>query len=177
MAQDIKFAIGQPILEVDLNKFEYTFELTHEQEGGSNLSTVGLYDLVISNGQFEEVDGLETTLLLSLLTDARVDASIVESASQRRGWVGDIFTADTGRQIGSKLWRFDQGRLTQQILNGFGLEADDALAFLVEDSIARSVSTDVERIDTRQINVNILITTNQGRNQQYSILWRNTNAF
>lgn len=134
----------------------------------------GLFDLVLEGQQFTEVDGLETAILVSLLTDARVPESVVKTPSRRRGWVGNIQTSDTGRQLGSRLWTFEQARITQGTLNDMSVAAEEALAWMVQDFVAKSVSASAVQIDTRTVNIIILIVTIEGKEKQYSVLWRNT---
>jgi phage gp46-like protein len=134
----------------------------------------GLIDLVLDGAKFAAVDGLETAIQVSLLTDARVPESTVITPSLRRGWVGNILNADTGRQIGSRLWIFDQSRITQEILNDMVLASEEALAWMVEDLVAKSVSASVVRRDARSVDIIILIMTIEGKQKQYSILWRST---
>lgn len=134
----------------------------------------GLIDLVLDGQQFAKVDGLETAIQVSLLTDARAPESTVLTPSLRRGWVGNIDTADTGRQLGSLLWTFDQARLTPDILNSLALASEEALLWMIEDFVAKSVTAEAIQINTREVNIIISILTIEGKEKQYSILWRNT---
>ena len=134
----------------------------------------GLFDLNVSENVLETVDGLETAIIVSLLTDARAPASQVQTPSRRRGWVGNIVTADSGRQLGSRLWTFYQSRLTDAVLNDISVAAQESLNWMVEDGLAKSVVASALRNDSRSVTVNIAITTIEGKEQRYAVLWRQT---
>lgn len=134
----------------------------------------GLYDLSILDGDFEAVDGFETAILVSIFTDDRAQPFQVSSADRRRGWIGNIETAAIGRSLGSLLWLYQQSRLTQDILNQMSIEAQSSLNWMVEDGEAKSVSAVVTRSGQRDILITIDIVTTDGRDQQYTVLWRNT---
>ena len=65
----------------------------------------GIGDLVIENDDLKIDEGLETAVLISLYTDARVsDEELPAEEAQKRGWWGDIYPDIPNDQIGSKLW-------------------------------------------------------------------------
>ena len=136
----------------------------------------GIFDLSVSDNKFDTIDGFETAIIVSLLTDARAPASSVQTPSRRRGWVGNVLTAASGRELGSTLWLFHQSRLTDAVLNEIVIAAQESLNWMVEDGIAKSVaaSATVLKNDRRGITVDVVITTNEGREERYSVLWRQT---
>lgn len=134
----------------------------------------GIYDIVASNMDIESTDGFETALQVSLLTDARAPSSKVQSAINRRGWVGNIRTADAGRSLGSILWTYEQSRLTQSIANQIQVDAQNSLFWMVEDGNARSVSASIGQVTTTSVIFYITIETVSGETKSYSILWDKT---
>lgn len=134
----------------------------------------GLFDLAVSNNTLDTIDGFETAIIVSLLSDARAPSSSVQTPSRRRGWVGNILTAASGRELGSRLWLFSQSRLTDEILNDLAIAAQEALDWMIEDGIAKSVAATVLKNDLRGVTVTIVITTIEGKEQRYAILWRQT---
>ena len=136
----------------------------------------GLFDLQISGGDFSTVDGFETAILVSLFTDGRAPASAVADAGSRRGWVGDILTAASGRGVGSRLCLYDQSRLTRDIKNQVANAAERSLRWLVQDGAARSVSASVEEDTLRGVSIRVDIVTNSGDVQSYAALWRRTSG-
>ena len=136
----------------------------------------GFFDLILDGAEFGTVDGLETAIVISLFTDARAKASQVKSPDRRRGWVGNILNIETGRQLGSRLWVYDQSRLTPDIMNAVAEEAKRCLFWMVQDGVARSINAGVEKISERAINIVIDIVTASGENRRYELLWRSTGA-
>lgn len=136
----------------------------------------GIYDLAVVNRVLESTDGMETALIVSLFTDARTSSDKVATAHNRRGWVGNILTANIGRSIGSTLWVYEQSRITTNILNQIRVAAQEALDWLVEDGIAKTVIVSVQQVTERGIVISIDIETPQGENQRYSAIWRATSA-
>lgn len=136
----------------------------------------GLFDLQIEGADFASVDGLETSIAVSLFTDGRASSALVQDPARRRGWIGDVFTAEINRKIGSELWILDQARLTTTTVNQARVFATDCLSWLIEDFIAQSVNVVVVRNDSRSITITVELTTRQGETRTYEYLWRNTDA-
>ncbi len=136
----------------------------------------GIFDLVIAYSVLDTVLGFETAIIVSLLSDARASAATVTIPSRRGGWVGNIETADTGRQYGSRLWTFNQARLTDGILNDISVAAQESLAWMIQDGVAKSVSAVAVQSDTREATINIAIVTPAGTEERYSLKWRQTGA-
>lgn len=134
----------------------------------------GLFDLNVTDGAFETVDGFETAIIISLFTDARASSSVVQTPSRRRGWVGNILTADTGLELGSRLWTFEQARLTEATLNDISVAAQESLAWMVERNQAKAVSATALRTGLRNVTINVSIVTIQGKEERYAVLWRRT---
>lgn len=93
-----------------------------------------------AQGDIETADQLDTALLMSLLCERRAAASEMPVPELRRGWIGNVATPDF--EIGSKLWLYEQARITRSTLNGITAEALAGLGWLVEDGIALSVTAD-----------------------------------
>lgn len=136
----------------------------------------GIYDLTIVDSVLESTAGMETSIIVSLFTDARASSDKVATAHNRRGWVGDILTVNIGRSLGSTLWVYEQSRITTNILNQIRVAAQEALDWLVEDGIAKTVIVSVQQVTGRGIVIFIEIETPQGKNQRYSAIWRATSA-
>lgn len=132
----------------------------------------GVFDIQIDGSDFQADEGLQTALEVSLLTDAR-SANVADRGS-RRGYAGDVFLAPLGRSLGSTLWEYDQARLTPRTINGIRAAANNALAYLAQDNIARSVTATVSNPASGLLRVDIDILTNEGDIQQYEVLWRQT---
>lgn len=136
----------------------------------------GLYDLVVDGNLFASAGGFETAIPVSLFTDARAPAALVAEPQNRRGWIGNLLTAATMRQLGSILWVLDQARITQETLNVARLAAQDAFQWMVDDGVALSILVDVIRQSNTAIIVIIQITDTSNVVSRYQTLWRATNA-
>lgn len=93
-----------------------------------------------AQGDIETADQLDTALLMSLFCERRAAASEMPVPELRRGWIGNVATP--GIEIGSKLWLYEQARITRSTLNGVTAEALAGLNWLVEDGVALSVTAD-----------------------------------
>ena len=135
----------------------------------------GAFDLTIADGDFVGVEGFDTALNLSLLTDARAPEDKVGKPENRRGWMGDLNSPVTGRLIGSLIWLLNQRRLTQDTLNDAVSFTRDALNWFVVDGIARAVDVSGIIIPKIGIAVTIVITTLDGRTETHYVpLWEVT---
>lgn len=136
----------------------------------------GLYDLVVDGNLFASAGGFETAIPVSLFTDARAPAALVAEPQSRRGWIGNLLTAQTMRQLGSILWVLDQTRLTQETLNIARLAAQDAFQWMIDDGVALAVLVDVVRASQTGIIIHIQITDTSNVVSRYQTLWRATDV-
>ena len=97
-----------------------------------------LYDISFdSEGDILSNDAFDTAILVSLFAERRANESEVPEASRRRGWVGNEDTP--GTEMGSKLWLYEQSRLTRDAVSGIGIAARNALQWLVDDGFADAI--------------------------------------
>lgn len=89
-------------------------------------------------------DGLETAVILSLFSDARADDddALPPGQTDRRGWWADAYPVEAGDRFGSRLWLLRASKQLQQSLNDARLYAEQALAWLVADGVARKVEVE-----------------------------------
>lgn len=93
-------------------------------------------------------DGLQTAVLISLFTHRRAEPDDVlpNSALGRRGWWGDAFPVVEGDLIGSRLWLLWREKRLDSALRRAEEYAREALRWLVEDGVARSVNVTAEAL-------------------------------
>jgi len=97
-----------------------TFSLTQDDHGTFDLSFDG--------------SALETEIIISLFTDARVtDDELPEGDNDKRGWWGE--------PIGSKLWLLKRALATKETLDRAESYSAEALQRLVEIGLAREINT------------------------------------
>jgi phage gp46-like protein len=134
----------------------------------------GVYDInVLDSGDLEGTDGFDTSIIMSIETDARASADEVSLPQLRRGSVTDIFYPD--EQIGSKVWLTDQSRLTQSVLN----DRKDAVIKSLEWMVTLGYATRIESSQVQFINqqafISVTIVRPNGNVQtQLITLWENT---
>lgn len=132
-----------------------------------------LYDISLdTDGDILTDDFFDTSLLLSLFGEKRADSSEVVEPQLRRGWIG---SEGKDFENGSKLWLFDQARVTRTNLNRIQDEARKALQWLVDDGLA--VSVDEVTATARNGTVTLEIVIRRSRSQverRFFDLWENT---
>lgn len=99
-------------------------------------------DLRISRNDIETDEGLESAVAISLFCDARATAGdeLPAGETDRRGYWADEFVGTT---VGSKLWLLDREPLTEPNLRLAEQYASEALAWMVSELVASSVSVQV----------------------------------
>lgn len=101
--------------------------------GGADIG-IGLSDLV-------QDGGLETAVVISLFTDRRADDTdqLPPGETSRRGWWGDVYPEVQEDKIGSKLWLLQREKTTRDIPTRAKAYVEEALAWLIDDKVAKSV--------------------------------------
>ena len=98
-----------------------------------------------ATGKIVEGRDLKSNVFLSLFLDAPAqDGDDVPAGTIRRGFWADAFSTD-GDITGSRLWLLDRAKVTATSLADAKMYAEEALAWLIRDGIARSVSVTPER--------------------------------
>ena len=91
----------------------------------------------------------------------------------RRGWIGNESTPDF--EIGSKLWLFEQARLTRSVLNGINSVAKKGLKWLIEDNIEISIEVNSSLGENNNITIEKLIKRPRYRDKRRKLeLWTKT---
>ena len=136
----------------------------------------GIYDFGFSDtGDFDTTEGLDTALLFSLFEERRADPSEVSPPNKRRGWIGNELQDDIGFELGSKLWLLDQERLTQETVNKAQDYAQQAVQWLIDESIVDDVVTTAEKVGTSDIRICIELFRDGNRiENRFFDLWKNT---
>lgn len=138
-------------------------------------NSIGVFDLVIENGQISSVEGFETTILVTLFTDARAPSSLVPDALLRRGCVIDILRAEQARYTGSHLWLLDQARMISSTFAQAEIYSKNAFNFLIEDKMAKAVNVTITP-DFKAIDIGIEIEISENITERYNTLWRLTSG-
>ncbi len=134
------------------------------------------FDWAIAGAGLEEDDGLETAVLLSLFTDRRAaeDDPLPGAQDDRRGWWADQYLDNEGDKIGSRLWLIAREKQTTGVLVRAQEYAEEALAWLVQDGLARSVAATAEIVRAGVLGLTVEIARADGRASRYRFetFWR-----
>jgi len=135
----------------------------------------GLYDISIdSQGDIETADFFDTSILYSLFGERRANKDEVVDARSRRGWIGN---EGTDFENGSKLWLFEQARITATNLSRIADEAKNSLQWLVDDGRAVSITVADVSIDTSSNKLILILDIARSFDQverRFFDLWNNT---
>lgn len=105
----------------------------------------GIYDLVIEGGDLKKTGGMHSAIFTSLFTDRRANPDEVANPMKRRGWCGTQNTPGRQGNKGSGLWFYMQSRLTELEETGVKRECRQALAWLITDGLAKSVTVQTKK--------------------------------
>jgi phage gp46-like protein len=128
-------------------------------------------DVRLDGGDLSTDDGLETAVLLSLITDSRAEADDVlpDGGTDRRGWWADAWPESEGDRIGSRLWLLGREKDTATTLQRAREYAEEALAWLLEDGVARRVQVTAERVRSGVLRLSVEIQRPSG--DLYQTAW------
>lgn len=95
-------------------------------------------DWTLATGDVQTGQDLETACLVSLFTDrlATPDFVPTDGSSDRRGWWADPYN---DAPLGSNLWQLERAKKTRDTLGLARRYAEEALAWLIDDGVAKEV--------------------------------------
>jgi len=137
----------------------------------------GVFGLALNGNDLAADDGLETSVLISLFTDARATPEELAAIGHDdpRGWWGDIGD-DDGVQMGSKLWLLWREVIVTETLSRAREYCRDALRWMIDDGIAKAVNVVTERGGLYQISIGIEIIRPDDTVVRYTYLWNGQGA-
>lgn len=138
----------------------------------------GLWDISLANGDLETVESFDTSLVVSLFTDARADVSEMPIPQLQRGFWGDETNDDQTLKTGSKLWLLEQARMTSLILNRAINYTTIALNWLIANKYSQQINVTGEFFAEGQrsgisLNIKIKNANSETESKAYK-LWQNT---
>lgn len=131
----------------------------------------GQYDFQLDeNGDIKTEDFFDTSLLYSIYGERRASADEVVDPQRRRGWIGN-----NDFENGSKLWLFEQARLTRTNLNRIEDEARKSLQWLIDDNYAVSIDEVTATLSGGRVLLDITIRRSRDKiDRRQFVLWENT---
>lgn len=132
-------------------------------------------DWLLGSPGLAEETGLKSAVIISLFSDRRAnpdDALPDPAAADRRGWWGDNFAAQ-GDQIGSRLWLLSREKQLSSVLLRAKEYCKEALQWLIDDGIAKSIDVRPEIVRDGVLGVEIIIARPSGADQkfQFDDIW------
>lgn len=128
----------------------------------------GAADLTVAGADLDSDDGLGTAVIISLFTDRRVaDDELPAGESWRRGYWGDSLNDEPGDETGSKLWLLGRAKQTPAVLVRAEEYAQEALAWLVDDGIARAVAVVAAWIARGVLSLCVTIDMREGGTREF----------
>lgn len=129
-------------------------------------------DLKLGAAGLETDSGLESAVIVSLLTDrrARPDDRLPDDSDKgnglippdRRGWAGDAFAATIDDRIGSRLWLLNREKQTEETRRRAIEYAREALDWLIRDGYAAEIAIEAEWARTGRLEMFVAITLSDG---------------
>lgn len=115
-------------------------------------------------------DDLSTAVLISLFTDRRAndDDVLPDASTDRRGWWGDL---DQDIPIGSRLWLLARSKLMPSVALTAKSYIVEALQWLIDDSVAASVSVATSIVMPNRLNAVVTIARGSGAKQTLNFNW------
>lgn len=135
----------------------------------------GPADISVKDGDAVQDGGLDTSILISLFTDSRVNEEerkkLQNPILYSGGWFGEVFE---GMSLGNKAWLLNKSKITQNVLNQFQEQFTNSLKWLVEEGIADSVRVSVSQFtDGIEINVKVFRAQSTDNEYKYFYNWEN----
>lgn len=134
----------------------------------------GAFDIQIGfDGDILTEDFFDTAIIVSVFTDRRANESEVRESHMRRGWIGNEDTP--GIEYGSKVWLYEQARITRSTMNDIAGVVKDALQWFVDDAYAVAVQNPVVTLVSGGLRLEVkLERPNSKVVKRYFDLWHNS---
>lgn len=132
------------------------------------------FDIDIAKGDLVPEEGLETAILISLFSDARVsDDEMPQGEFSKRGFWGDDLSPIDGDRTGSRLWLLGRRKRNLETLRLSEDYVREALQWLLDDGVATSVSTTAYYVgeETSGMWANDIVINRPTGESRYKVLW------
>lgn len=120
------------------------------------------FDIAIGNGDLARDEGLRTAVVLSLFLDRRAENDdALEGGDVRGSWM-DQYLEHGNDRLGSRLWLLAREKETAATLARARSYCEEALAWMLEDGIARAIETEAEWVRSGMLGLRVTITLPDG---------------
>lgn len=132
-------------------------------------------DFNLASGDLSQEGELRSAVVLSLFSWRRAnpDDRLPEDTSSLMGWWGDYYGTVQDSKLGSRLWLLRREKLTQETITRAREYCEEALQWLIDDQVAKSVEVITERNSIDRLDISITITRASGQefNLRFSNVW------
>ncbi len=144
-------------------------------------------EIAIKGGDAVICDDLTTSVLVSLFTWRRAEEGDIlpHWAISKMGWWGDHtqhgfssggLSSSQGvsphlGQIGSKLWLLSREKITPKTMQRAKQYAEEALEWMIEDRVAKSVNVEVKRTGINSLALTVIIVTANDEKLNYQFTY------
>lgn len=132
-------------------------------------------DIVVDGFDVARDDGLETSVVISLFSDARANPELIPAELPKddlRGWWGDI-NNQPGDNTGSLLWLLKREKQVANTLSRAKQYCREALKWMIEDKVSSRIEVAAQYIATgwMQITIDIYRPTGEAVRYRYNYEW------
>lgn len=121
-------------------------------------------DLVVTSEDLARDHGLVSAIYVSLFSDGRAPAGELEPGEDPRGW-----WAEGSERYGSLLWRIERAKASTETAERARQAASDALAWVIEERIARAVDVEAAYVSRGLLRLSLRI--HRGDAPRWAHLW------
>lgn len=128
------------------------------------------------SGDISTASNFDTAILMSIFEEVRASAAEIIQSFLRRGWIGNESTPEFDQ--GSKVWLFEQERLTGSMLAELGPVIRNGFQWFIDDDIIPNVEVEQPFIQAGNVVVFINIFRDGSQvDRRFFTLWENTGNF
>lgn len=133
-------------------------------------NTQALGDWVLAQGDLQTGQDLETSILVSLFSDALATPDFVptDGTTDRRGWWADYYLS---RPTGSQLWQLERAKTTRANLGIAQSTVQSCLQWLIDDGIAASILVNCQYVTSTMLGIAIALTRPNGSVTRFMYGW------
>lgn len=127
-------------------------------------------DLDFLQGDLRRETGLRSAIMVSLFSDARAPAELrplPDGSKDPRGWWGNL----EGEELGSLLWLYNRGKITDETAESMRQAAQDSLSWLVSEGMAAEVRVSATRVGGASPRVELSVEIDRSTAAQWSEVW------
>lgn len=130
-------------------------------------------DFNTGDGGLLTVRDLENAVLVSLLTDKRLEDGVPAVDGKRGGWWGDVFPGTDNDRTGSLLWTLRREKAVRETANRAREFVQDALEWMVIDGVASSVEVNAQIVSREAMLIEVkILRPDEHINFRYDFAWQ-----